>query len=222
LSYPLEGCDRRLRRARRYVIEVEQLLSKLAQECESCVTVNPDNTLFFAAPPALPEDLPLAISDATHNLRAALDYFVYELAIIDSGEAKDGTQFPIEDAKSRFDDKKERLLRGISSANRDKIEALQPYNGVAWTRALRDISNPDKHRRLLPITNERANYFFMVLPGHSGRGRLLPSGDRLQAIPTHAVQIELPEGPAQIVHTLYTIFGSIVDTIGMFRTHMKA
>jgi hypothetical protein len=25
---------------------------------------------------------------------------------------------------------------------------LQPFNGVAWTAALRDLSNPDKHQRL--------------------------------------------------------------------------
>ena len=28
------------------------------------------------------------------------------------------------------------------------IEALQPYNGVDWTRLLRDLSNMDKHRAL--------------------------------------------------------------------------
>jgi hypothetical protein len=34
------------------------------------------------------------------------------------------------------------------------IENLQPYRGIEWTRSLRTISNPDKHRRLTAIKHD--------------------------------------------------------------------
>ena len=39
----------------------------------------------------------ILVGETVYNLRAALDYLVYELAILDSGQIQEYTQFPIED-----------------------------------------------------------------------------------------------------------------------------
>src|SRR5215831_11863276 len=57
------------------------------------------------------EDVPdpiisVLIGEAVYNLRAALDYLVYELAFLDTGSIKDGTQFPIDYSPLRFLDRK--------------------------------------------------------------------------------------------------------------------
>jgi hypothetical protein len=86
---------------------------------------------------------------------------VFELARHDSGGIEqDGTQFIIEDVKSDplkpnrgFDARSKRHLRGLNQAHIDAIESFQPYRGVEWTKTLRDISNPDKHRKLTLLSS---------------------------------------------------------------------
>ena len=51
----------------------------------------------------IPAMLGILIGETIYNLRAILDYLVYELAILDSGQIQKGTQFPIEDTESEFD-----------------------------------------------------------------------------------------------------------------------
>jgi hypothetical protein len=39
------------------------------------------------------------------------------------------------------------------------VESFQPYMGVEWTKTLRDISNPDKHRELT-VLNKEGSFVF--------------------------------------------------------------
>jgi hypothetical protein len=224
MAHPLNGCYARTKRASRYIHETEQLIVDVARECEEKVIVNPDGTMVFDHVPQIPPDLPLAISDAIHNTRAALDYLVYQLAKLDSGQFQSGTQFPIEDHKMAtapggnkigFDITKKKLLKGLNPDHISRIEDLQPYKGVNWTKNLRDISNPDKHRDLTPITSERMHMVFWI-GGPNGQGKRLPNGDTLQAQPEQAITIVLPSGNALIVPTLWKILGCTVDTINAF------
>ena len=111
-----------------------------ASECEDRIVANEQTKapLYFPEPSPI---LPLAVSDAIHNLRAALDYLVYELALHDSRAVQEGTQLPLECVKSGkapggndigFDAVKSRFLKGVSTDHREAIERLQPYNGVEW------------------------------------------------------------------------------------------
>src|SRR5262245_36630798 len=99
-KHPLYGCLRRIQRSNRYIEETERLMEEFATECEECIAGTYDaqsgRYLELVDFPDIPDDLPLAISDAVHNLRAALDYLVYELALYDSGSIQEGTQFPLE------------------------------------------------------------------------------------------------------------------------------
>ena len=91
------------------------------------------------------------IGEIFYNLRCASDYLVFELAKLDSGMEQNGTQFPIVDTKKDFEGRvKGPWLRGIKTAHVAEIERLQPYNGCTWTKRLRECSNPDKHRHLVP------------------------------------------------------------------------
>lgn len=43
------------------------------------------------------------------------------------------------------------FLNGVPTGAIPLIAKLQPYAGCTWTRDLRELSNPDKHRHLAPL-----------------------------------------------------------------------
>ena len=90
------------------------------------------------------------IGDTIQNLRIALDYLVYELACFDSKSIVEKTQFVIVDSEEQF---RNNLwhLRGLSGEHIGMFKRLQPYEGCYWTKLLRDLSNPDKHKHLTAI-----------------------------------------------------------------------
>jgi hypothetical protein len=102
----------------------------------------------YPAPREAPLLLSVVLGEIVYNLRSGLDYLVYSLAAADAGTPRNGTQFPIEDSPAGFSGRRCSFLMGLSDKHVAMIEDLQPYKGVEWTRRLRDLSNPDKHRRL--------------------------------------------------------------------------
>lgn len=203
------------------------MLGDFARECEDylAASYNPDTGQYgiLVEFPDPSEDLPLAISDCIHNLRSALDYIVFELAIKDSGTVQEGTQFPLDTESPKttpdghklgWDVRVKSSIQHLSQPHRDIIEKMQPYNGVKWTKALKDISNPDKHRKLTAVKNTDE------LHGWSrpeGKGKRLPTGEHIQVDPTHTVRIELPDRNLPILPTLYSIQASVADTINLFK-----
>jgi hypothetical protein len=134
-------------------------------------TFEPDMTKIRHAWPDIqfvPDMANVYTGEVVQNLRTALDYFVFALARSDSqGVEQTGTQFLIEDdpgnAAKRwgFTYNAPRRLKGFKQAHIDLIENLQPYKGCYWSRRLRDLSNPDKHRKLYaPIVAGRADWSF--------------------------------------------------------------
>ena len=90
---------------------------------------------------------------------------VYTLAISNNGwKPVLGTQFPIEDSPARFEARitgrhpesgkavPQTLCKVPAGALRI-IRTLQPFAGCQWTRQLRDLSNPDKHRELSALSS---------------------------------------------------------------------
>lgn len=216
LHQALRGCELRLQRARRYVEEAETLLGDFAREAERRIVESYDEATGRYLPLQLPDApvfLPLAISDAVHNFRSALDYLVYELAKEDSGTEQEGTQFPITSAPNGFVSVADRYLRGVSAEHRAAIEKLQPYNGVEWTALLRDISNADKHRRLTVVVRED---FVTGMSSESGRRTTLPTGQTLEIDPHQSIMIDLPQGKQFVMVTLDTIEGMVHETLGRF------
>jgi hypothetical protein len=103
----------------------------------------------------------ITIGETIYNLRAALDYIVYDLACMAARKHLAGTQFPIEESSagflSRVSGKNAKgedvghFLRSVPPGAIALIAKLQPYAGCTWTRDLRDLSNPGKHRRLASL-----------------------------------------------------------------------
>ena len=102
----------------------------------------------------------IRIGEICYNLRTALDYLIFELAKVDSKSVQLGTQFPVLDKKSDFDARKARWLKGLNASHVDAIERFQPFGGCNWTRALRDISNQDKHREFAEIGGDAEAWIY--------------------------------------------------------------
>jgi len=169
MTHPLDGAFARVNRADVHIQELKILIERFRKDNEDKLVPHEELTgaTFVVKPgqamsmeiksrpvPDIPEDISILVGEVIYNLRAALDYLIYELAIKDSGSIQDGTQFLIEDSKSGFDARAKRYLFGLSNAHIQGIEALQPYCGCEWTKTLRDISNPDKHRHLIAVNSQ--------------------------------------------------------------------
>ena len=152
----LDGAYARLHRAGEHLADLELREKALAHsEIEKIVAKTDLNTVkdFVLYDPAaeLPQSLSILIGEIIYNLRAVLDYLIFDLALLDTGTAQSGTQFPIDDTPDNFAGHRARFLKGLSVEHIARIEALQPYNGNYFTAMIRDISNPDKHRKLTLI-----------------------------------------------------------------------
>ncbi len=104
-----------------------------------------------------PIELSLIIGDCIHNLRAALDNLVYELALAHHGgrvpsNIERKSAFPIFTDSAEFVRKRKNMIGGIAPAAQAIIEGLQPYNRGDqrfWRSPLwqiNQLSNEDKHR----------------------------------------------------------------------------
>jgi hypothetical protein len=178
MAHPLDGAVLRLNRADRHLSEADKIIMAYAATYVDHVVADDDGKTvrFPQGWPPIPAELSVVVSDAIHNMRAALDYIVYELALEDSGKIQSGTQFLIEDIKSDpldpkrgFDARSKQYLKGLEQCHIDMIEGLQPYKGIHWTKTLRDISNPDKHRTLTALSSHGRKIQVAVLHRPSGK-----------------------------------------------------
>jgi hypothetical protein len=163
----LDDARARIDRAKQHIAVLEHEIStflspdRIAAASAVLVQSFPGGTEHFNAPPIMS----ILIGEAFYNLRAALDYLVYELAYLDTGRHQSGTKFLIEDREEGWNGhlpgpgtpgklRRNMWLHRLTSAHQAALKALQPCSGCKWTSTLRDLSNPDKHRRLLRITAE--------------------------------------------------------------------
>lgn len=241
MPHPLDGATLRLKRANRHLAEADQLIAGFGNECEKYVVTDKNNNITrLDGWPDVPNDLPVVVSDAIHNFRAALDYIVYELAREDFGSVVDGTQFIIEDIKSDpvhpnrgFDGRKKTYLKGLTPDHVDAIERLQPYNGVHWTKALRDISNPDKHRTLTVLDSTYRSISVSMHHKPTGRfgmpGRLVVTNKGvtfasydIKVDATHAIAIAPSDASKpSLMSTLRLIETEVGNTIQAFKPEFK-
>jgi hypothetical protein len=159
LTHPLDSCFKRVERAHEHLLNLmAQADDAFRKQANSVVfEFDPNPPYKSITNLSLPTEtfygmqFGILMGEICYNLRSALDYLVFELAILDSGAEQSGTQFPIMDAKEDFvRDAERRCLKGINPSHVAVIERLQPYKGCNWTRLLRECSNPDKHRHFMP------------------------------------------------------------------------
>jgi hypothetical protein len=153
------GSGLRLARAREHLADLKARINVFRQEYKDgfAFDFDPDTQrLTLGAQNETGKPWPMfsvLVGEVTYNLRAALDYFIYELAAIDSGMIQDGTQFPIEDTPEGFKRRRATFLKGVSDEHVALIDRLQPHAGCHWTKRLASLSNPDKHRQLAVLDN---------------------------------------------------------------------
>jgi hypothetical protein len=169
-DHPLAYASARVERASDHLTTLAQRVTLRGQQQIDGMKLSPSQTdpdqivLDPRADLGLDPVLGILVGEACYNLRGALDYLVYELALHNSGAIQRQTQFPIEDTAARFTDAVRRgRLIALNDAQVQYIETLQPYNGCKWTLNLRELSNPDKHRFLIP-TSGKHDVNVRVLP----------------------------------------------------------
>ena len=112
--------------------------------------------LQFEVTTPIPEDIPLIIGDAMHNLRTALDYVAFEL-VDRAGGSTDHVKFPVRRNRNEL----EAALRGgeINAAGADVVDlilnVIQPYTAGdgASIFVLHSLDIGDKHLHLTPVVS---------------------------------------------------------------------
>lgn len=125
------------------------------------------------------------IGDVIYNLRAALDYAVYELTIAHTGHPLEGTAFPVCRTRQAWGQLDGRTgspagntglykVRGVSREARAVIKRLQPFHRKKYRKhpvwMLDELCNLDKHRSLHVTT---------LLPGRGNVSLTLRNGATL-------------------------------------------
>lgn len=180
MAFPLDGSNARIARAVEHFKELEREHASLPDEAKAVTfrqEFHPDMNavaVWIDTVPVYPLGWALLISESLFNLRAALDYLVWELSIWNleqNRESRDPykrTQYPIATLPDRFDP---RQIQDLHPADRAFIEQLQPYGPVFMAQfaailkdfpdiepltrkhplaALARLNDHDKHRTLRP------------------------------------------------------------------------
>jgi hypothetical protein len=167
--HPLDGSRLKVQRAREHLKTLDDEMRAFSDsEPYRVVTEQEPEThdyvwrVFFNRPDVRPPDhLAVVAGDAIHNLRSALDYLAWQLAIIGRG-ADRGTYFPLFEDFEEYRRKKPHPLGHVLDRHRTMVERLQPYHVWAAMNAgtgfplanyalllIGRLDNWDKHRLLL-------------------------------------------------------------------------
>lgn len=170
--------------------------------------------------PPVPARIALLAGDAADNLRAALNYLVGKLAVLDSGVRGRRNQFPIEPLPKNFqmNTKGARgFLCGVNTAHSAVIEGLQPYNGCKWTRALGEISNYNKHNDLVVVTHDQMISFIMTTDD-PGEGLVTTAAMQVQIQPV--LRIAMGNG-MPLIEIIETIRYQVADLLDTFNSEFE-
>jgi hypothetical protein len=218
----LQGASLRVERAIRHFDEFSSMLRSFREANKDKVIIQthedaPEDLMVeFDKSLVVPLALSLPVGDCIYNLRSALDYLIYELAILDSHEIQERTQFLIADCAEKFEMGK-RHLRGLSDHHIRAIEALQPYKGTEWTKTLRDISNPDKHRHLIPVQVQRSAYVFAHWSGDVGDFELSLNGEKAYLKKDTFIDVGFRDSKLGVFETLSSLITEVGRTIDKFK-----
>jgi hypothetical protein len=149
-QHPLGGAFLRIDRAGEHLADIQDRIDafKVKEQEVTAMKVEGMTVSVVGEQNPPPPELGVVIGEFIYNLRTALEYLVFELAFLDSGEVQHRTQFLIEDTPEGFRGRGKTAFKGLTEEHIAAFERLQPYNGCGWTRLLRDMSNRDKHRTL--------------------------------------------------------------------------
>jgi len=111
-----------------------------------------------ATVPLVRDDCGLTLGDVLQNFRAALDHLAWDLVKIGATPKPaypQGIYFPMAPSFRKFSNGLNTKLPGVPQSHRAVVRRYQPYrrgNGPKAMRRLRDLSDHDKHRVVVPVT----------------------------------------------------------------------
>jgi hypothetical protein len=238
LTHPLDGAFARVKRAGEHVSELKSLVQAFGRAYHDAILVEakPEYPgIFNFYPPTpfrIPESISIVAGEICYNLRAALDYLIYELARFDSGAIQNNTQFPIEDRKKDFDKIVSYRLKGLNPGHITAIESLQPYSGCDWTARVKEISNPDKHRGLThrgyagAVWQEAIGEIRPVVDAAAANAQVrtvrraytdLGTEMNVQLVSSFPIHIWIKNTPVPIVETFQVLESEVADAIEAFK-----
>jgi len=231
-------------RAGEHLADIETMVKTVRSEHKIAIRQgDPDPPESVEIPAGIGDRLSVRIGEHIYNLRAALDYLIYEL----SGHKRQ-TQFPVEKDRNSFNSRKTghnaagkdvaRYLHGVSTDHCRLIESVQPYvlapgdpdPRSSWTGLLQCLSNEDKHRQVVPlngrtgqpITRQQVRQYPVVTvhPHYGGGGRVFlriitPPRTYVEIQVDFPVEVALPQGlPAyQALQELQTEVGALLALV---------
>ena len=226
--HPLDGANERVSRAGEHLLDLKQRVNHLRKEKFKRIVVNTQRIMLrppigngwatfrvIEIPPSRqPMIISILVGEVIYNLRAALDYLVYELARFDAKQIVENTQFLIEDTPKGFRSHAKRRLNGLNPRHFAAIESLQPFKGCEWTKTLASISNPDKHMRLT----------FIDCPVRSasqiGSTEALAAEQTVNMDDIAAIEI-IFRGGMPVVETLEQLKLKVAETLASFESEFK-
>ena len=165
-SFPFEMVRVRLDRALQHLEAFENRIQWLGGNNPYSVGINRDGETGYyfvtaTIPQAPPNEWGLLISEFSHNLRAALDNLVWQLALKRTIAPFDYAGFPVYLSQSGFNSGGNRLVTDLSPLQQVMIERTQPYHRRNPRRdplwLLHQINNADKHRFLPVVAQPKFN-----------------------------------------------------------------
>jgi hypothetical protein len=217
----LDGARERVSRARDHIDELKRVIGAIQVNRSAPVEMQLEgrtgtNTDFET--PDIPPRVSAIVGDICYNLRAALDYLVFSLSGLDSGLDFPMTQFPIERRNRDFTGRvKAGWLGGMNAAHKTAIQGLQPYRGNDWATALKNISNPDKHRRL---TATKPDISISGTIGFQPDADTFPIGNGMHMKIVTTFLVQLPDG-TPVIETLEKIQLKVSETLDAFEPEFK-
>ena len=137
---PLDGAYQRLTRAGKHLTNLNRKVNIVCQEIVDDVSLERKQrkillhngrivngvlgSVAFPLNPQIPPIISILIGEVIYNLRAALDYLIYDLAWLESGRVIDGTQFPIEDTVKGFSRRRNTFLKGLRDKHIAAVETM--------------------------------------------------------------------------------------------------
>jgi hypothetical protein len=176
----LAGILAKLDRAKTHAETFDRRFTEFLQREPYSVTIQSDgepaHTVHFhwQVKEAPPLDLALILGDLLTNLRATLDYLVWQLVLAVEGTPTDRNAFPCVRQAKNWHSAREDRLAGVDPHWAEEIEKLQPYHRTQQPErhplaVLDTINNINKHRALPPIVMTLPTWTFRLGGDIGGR-----------------------------------------------------
>jgi hypothetical protein len=221
--HPLDGAHEQVNGAREHLDDLRPEIDVFTQEIADSISLNyrrgfikingkhllvPIGTAGFPINrPASPKTRRL-IGEVIQPLRKSLEYLAYELVRFDSKITKEQTQFIIVNSPEKFRSNMWRL-DGLTPEHIVMFERLQPYNGCNWTKLIRDLSNPDKHKTLTAIKHPVA---FSIDPNNT---EAILSGENVSMDKYASIKVTFNNG-LPVIEGLEQLVSDVARTIHLF------